>query len=171
MWFIIGSRAANAVFPNFYRSIENSDWDLYTTNEEFIQWLNTKPIGLKSCFRTKGNKYRLFFDNTNTMEVGIYDTNALYLFVEKHPEIHSPIVVTVPNIGAVTALSSVCLTLLKKSHLHWNIHWDKNYADFSWLKGHCNIDNLSPIEEQFYLLAYEKMSEIHKNKKSKNIVF
>lgn len=164
MWFIIGSRAAEVAFGEFYRSLESSDWDIYTTAHEFQQWLSSAPPQLKRCFPMRKGKCRLIFSDTRTMEVCLYDQDTLFQFIERTPEVWHNRKVTVPHIGEVTTLTPQCLTLLKKSHLFWNINWEKNHQDYQWMQKFLSLESLTPQEEHFYERAYEKMSTIHSNK-------
>lgn len=164
MWFVIGSRAANQVFADFYRDIENSDWDVWTTKEEFYQWFSNKPQELKSCYPIRPGKFHLTFKDLRKMELGLYNEASLYSFVEVTPEIWHEEKIVVPHIGSAVSLNAKCLALLKKSHLSWNIHWEKNNNDFQWMQAHCDLNTLSIHEEMFYQKAFEKMSEIHKEK-------
>lgn len=164
MWFVIGSRAANQVFADFPRNIENSDWDLWTTKEEFSTWLANKPPQLKSCYPIRPGKFHLAFTDLRKMELGLYSDTSLYAFVESNPKIWHEEKIVVPHVGNITTLNAKCLALLKKSHLSWNVHWEKNNNDFQWMQSQIDLNNLSSQEEVFYNKAFEKMSEIHKDK-------
>lgn len=164
MLLIIGSRGAKVAFNEFYRDITKSDWDIYMLKEDFKEWLSKKDNNLKSCFPIGKNKFRLIFDEINKMEVILYDNDLLFKYVENTPEIWCNDEVEVLGMGKARTLNSKCLTLLKKSHLKWNIHWDKNNNDYQWMKDNCDLSKLSPFEEKFNQLACEKMERIHKEK-------
>lgn len=164
MWFVIGSRGANTAFEAFYRDVSASDWDLVTTDSEFKTWLMSKPPELKSCYPIRPGKFHLSFTDLRKMELSIYDNDLLYQFVEKNDQLWCDNKVNVPHVGEITTLNATCLTLLKKSHLKWEVHWDKNNNDFQWMKNQCDIENITAIEQLFYEKAYEKMQRVHINR-------
>lgn len=131
---------------------------------DFKAFLSKKDTGLKSCFPIGKNKFRLIFDEINKMEIILYDQDLLFNYVENTPEIWCNNQVNVLGIGKAITLNSKCLTLLKKSHLKWEIHWEKNNDDYQWMIKNCDLTTLTTFEEKFNLLACEKMERIHEDK-------
>jgi len=62
------------------------------------------------------------------------------------------------------------LFLIKKSHVGYQIHWDKNIADYSFLKDHSgNIDFYSLIFEDFMSVRAAEMKERFSKRKKVNL--
>lgn len=159
MWFLIGSRAIKEIREDFYRDINNSDLDLYCSQEDFIKFMNENH-SVEKCFPLKKNKYRIKIKNKPIIELKLYDKDSVYewlsqkeqalLISEKTYDLHG-IQVKIPNLN--------CLKNIKKSHLYWPISWLKNVNDYTWLKNNTKKDNHK--ERVFYHKIKNEMKNLH----------
>jgi vacuolar-type H+-ATPase catalytic subunit A/Vma1 len=145
MWFIIGSRAIKEIKEDFYRDTNDSDLDLYCSQEDFIKFMNENH-SVEQCFPLKKNKYRIKITNQPIIELKIYDKNSTYEWLSQsdqkdllseHFYMLDNIKIHIPNLN--------CLKNIKKSHLYWPISWLKSIEDYNWLKNNTNKDTLKEL--------------------------
>ncbi len=130
---LIGSRAAKFHFPEFRKP---NDYDFIATSQEVDDFLSkfsyqdTSTHDKKRRARVDVHGYKLSFEfelaecypssnliYKNDMTAGHMDQRLGIAYRVAHPN---------------------TLYLLKKSHIIFNIHWDKNILDYLFLKEKCN---------------------------------
>lgn len=126
---LIGSRAARIHFPDFRKP---RDYDFIATNQEVDQflskfsWVDTSSHEKKRRAKVTHLGYKLNFEfelaerypSSNV----IYNNDQSVSFEDK-------------QLGATYHVATPkTLYLLKKSHIIFNIHWDKNIRDYLFLK-------------------------------------
>ena len=92
------------------------------------------------------------------IELKVYDNNSIYHWLSLNQSLLSKekyllnnVELHIPNIN--------CLTLIKKSHLYWPIHWLKNIEDYNWLKKHNT--SLNDKEIEFFKKLKNEMKLVH----------
>jgi hypothetical protein len=153
---IIGSRAISFWYPDFR---EAKDWDIIARPSEILAWATeakdsivdmVSPHDKKVRFKLKDGS-RLEFEtitplsSNETLETQI---NALpYSFKMDIP------------FGEANVPSPSILTLIKRSHLDWNVHWRKNIEDYHWLKDRSEGE---PSFSELYFYQFRHAENVEK---------
>lgn len=151
---IIGSRAAHYYINGFRKP---HDWDVICTPEEYNSFLKSNPE-LKQYVLVKHSKKSILRTPRLQVEFEIAipgssgeellnrirdcEFNLKLLPNDKFP---------VKFAGKISIASPEILYLIKKSHVGYQIHWDKNIQDYSFLQ-----DILRKADKEFITLALEK---------------
>lgn len=137
---IIGSRAAKLLHPDFRNP---KDYDFIGTREEFQKLINTLPQIILVDEKEHKSKIK-FVENNRTMNL------EFEFFKSASNQILSQISTKTSPFFDIDVFcpSTQCLYLLKKSHLFWNIHWEKSIEDMHWLRERATSPNI--MEKAFY---------------------
>lgn len=130
---LVGSRAALARVGSFHR--EPNDWDIITTVNELSHWRANNLTYIDYLYPNKdGSKYRCKMKSGDSIEFELMDfrPSAQYLWEN--------IIRSGTNVKTISAFneylripSIAILYLIKRSHIYWPVHWEKNIADLHWL--------------------------------------
>lgn len=132
---LIGSRAAKFWYPEFRTP---KDYDFIATSQEVDNFLSkfsyrdTSSHSKKRRARVEVHGYKLSFE----FELAEHypSSNLIYK--------NDTTIRNTDNLLSITygVASPPTLYLLKKSHIIFNIHWDKNIQDYLFLRGKCQTD-------------------------------
>jgi hypothetical protein len=144
---LVGSRAANFHFPGFRRP---HDWDfimplrgIYQFTVDFadrIEYLHTKNEWKFGGKLKTGQRFEI--------EVADYNPSAMMLW-DRQCEFQETVLTEFIPIKA-RVVSPAYLGMMKRSHLHWNVHWDKSIRDYHRLKARATNHIVGEPELEFY---------------------
>ena len=126
--FLIGSRAAKYHFRNAREP--NKDWDVWTTHQELIQWASKNNHRIKKFNLKAGKVFVTTFAKSVFEFTLIQPGSSAELFIKAN---QSKDVIKIEGMDLVVAHPTV-LILIKRSHLHLPIKWEKNIEDYHFLK-------------------------------------
>ena len=153
---IIGSKALYTRFGSeFNERIQNSDFDVIMSYEDFNEWIENFNDNIIDMIPKSHNKYnvKILIDNKKTqfeIELGLENTSSLLLLENKEVVIDS--VYIDPNGTTWNMLSLPYLMLMKKSHLYFPVHFEKNINDYHFIKSKLGDFNLDEKMQQFFKL-------------------
>lgn len=134
---LIGSQAAKYHFPDFR---EPKDIDLIAFRDE-----------VSSVFAPEEtlDKYKFKVNDIN-VEVEVAEPGKASYLLYCSQKLNIGMDQTIPGIGKVKVASPNALFLLKKSHLPFNIHWNKNFFDYLFLKKkNCQVTTQNIFDLRF----------------------
>lgn len=144
MMIVLGSRAARHHLPTFR---DPADWDLVVTSDE-IRRIGLEFDGTISEFvPASPYKYRLKLHDEPLIEVEVAEEGSNVLLVAAArgwPSIETPI-------GRAFVPPLDTLWRIKKAHVYWPVHWEKNIADLHVLGAACGF-RPDAAAEAFYRL-------------------
>jgi hypothetical protein len=168
---IIGSRAAKHYIYSFR---EPKDWDVICTPSEFDTILKENNNIAKHLIFKHAKKWILRMPKLQIeFEIAIPGSSGELLLSKIHSNYCNfnlapcqynkfPIKFS----GNIFYANPEILFLIKKSHVGYQIHWDKNINDYSYLKTKVkNLDFFSIALEDFTLLRAEEMKLRFSNRK------
>lgn len=156
---LIGSRAARYWYPEFRKP---KDYDFIATSQEVDDFLSkftyqdTSSHSKKRRAKVDVHGYKLNFE----FELAeCYPSSAL--IYKNDTTVHNK-----DNLLGITygVASPQTLYLLKKSHIIFNIHWDKNIYDYLFLKGKCQTDFLPGWKRDALRLRFDEIKARIKSK-------
>jgi hypothetical protein len=150
---LIGSRAAKILYPNARDA--HRDWDILAFYPDVIKWVDqNKSSIVHSKIRADGQKLFLHvqYSGKVVFEISLVSpgsSSAMFIEANKdQPE------VSVAGFHLKVARPETLL-LIKRSHVHLPIKWDKNIADYHFLKKRISLENASELE----LAAFQRRVE------------
>lgn len=162
---IIGSRAAKHHLPDFR---DPKDWDVICTPNDFKTFRKLNPELEKYLIFKHTKKwilrmprlqieFELAIPNSsgelllNKLNSPNYNLNLDHCNNEKFP---------IKFTGNIYYANPEILFLIKKSHIGYQIHWDKNISDYSFLKNKIkNLDFFTIVLNDFITLRSTEMME------------
>ena len=155
MFILIGSRAAKIINPIFR---EPKDWDIITYIDTLYSWYGRNKNYIISLLPISDHKFKCKMSDGTKIEFEIvegYESNKL-LFEPFNYK-------TFPKIDFFGEETYVAtnnyLWLTKRSHIYWNVHWEKSIRDMHFLK------NISTIEINFQEKKYYELRLAENEKK------
>lgn len=129
---LIGSRAAKYHFQDFR---EPQDTDVFCTHDEAVKFFNFNKENIKTFIMKGMNKFLCKMHDGYRIEFGLFnnDNPGSLLFLKANQLFPANKIVD-PLLGDVEISDPYVLFFLKKTHIGFNIHWDKNIKDYHFLK-------------------------------------
>ena len=166
---IIGSKALYTRFGSeFNERIQKSDFDVIMSYEDFNHWMEKFNDNIISMIPRSHNKYnvKILVNNKKTqfeIELGFENTSSLFLLENK--DIVTDSIYTDPNGTQWNMLSLPYLMLMKKSHLYFPVHFEKNINDYHFIKSKLEEFDLDEKMKHFFKLrkleAEKRFEENH----------
>lgn len=149
MMIVLGSRAARHHLPAFRPP---ADWDLVVTPEEIGRIALAYDGSITEFVPSSPYKYRLMLHGERMIEVEVVEpgsSNALLAEdAASWPKIDTPV-----GLAHVPPLDY--LWRIKKAHVYWPVHWDKNIADLHEIGAACGFRPHARAEA-FYALRLQE---------------
>jgi hypothetical protein len=161
---LIGSKALVYHFPFLEKTRKINDIDIIASFDEIKEFIkNNKNIVKSYKFNNSNTKLKLKTKHKN-VECEILDgTKSSRLFYELNKNNNEKI--SLFNSEFIVA-NKQTLYLLKKSHVGFAIHWQKNINDYHFLKNNFNINN---IDGKYYEAYNARLNEISERVKQNKI--
>ena len=166
---IIGSKALYTRFGSeFNERIQKSDFDVIMSYEDFNDWIEKFNDNIIDMVPRSHNKYnvKILVNNKKTqfeIELGFENTSSLFLLENK--DIVTDSIYTDPNGTKWNMLSLPYLMLMKKSHLYFPVHFEKNINDYHFIKSKLGDFKLDKTMQNFFELrkleAEKRFKENH----------
>lgn len=148
---LLGSRAAKFWFSDFRKP---KDYDIMGTIEEYNSFI-AQLHGLEKIRET--DKKRILLLNNGKQKINIeFELDILpstKFLLEKEKKFDSTTILK----QKIKVPDPSILFLIKRSHLYWNIHWEKSINDYHWIKTKSNIP--SPCDYEFYSLRHSELKQ------------
>ena len=152
---LIGSAALKVQLPGFNRKAKNPDIDLvcaedtfHVNLDKFTSWSSVSAN--KVIAYIGATRFEILLDNNHPF----LKKSGLDIFCPT-PDIHMLQV----YVASVNELFS-----LKRSHIHYPIHWSKSIYDYHYLKNHCTDWEHDTPAQSVYWYELSKVSERNKVK-------
>jgi len=163
---LIGSRAAIARYGTFAR--EPNDWDIIASLDELNHWQSVNRNQIEYLHPNKdGTKYRCRTKSGDAIEFEIMDFRSSSRYLWDHIIRSGTGVKTVCAFNEYLRVPSIkILYLIKRSHIYWPVHWEKNITDLHWLDLRFPRPHEYDFHEQrFFELRFQETAEKFGNKK------
>lgn len=151
---LIGSRALSMHFKDV-RNVDKSDYDFISSMEEFNQWIKENRSSIVSIRPTSENKFKAVVKRGNkkrSYEIELDKNEANSFVIDNVSELVEYGMEHIGFLGEKSlVLSPYALYLLKKSHIHYPVHFEKNVMDYHFLKSRVSaVEN--PVFDEFFRL-------------------
>jgi len=158
---LIGSRASYEYDKKNREPEEGTDWDIITTREELIEMMKRIENVKEMKKHEKYNKYRLIMEyeqkgkNTEdkikkkryNFEIELVEENNSNKLIEEYCKGKTKeMEIEIEDIKIKTAPMEI-LYIIKKSHIHHDLKWDKHMEDLMKLKEKIGKEGIKRIEE------------------------
>lgn len=159
---LIGSKALS-----FYTDIEdkrkkNADVDVILTEADFFSFIEKNENNIIKMLPTSEYKYSLTFKNKEGKKIHyeceLSDNLASSDFLIKNKESVTEKIYTDEFGNEFSVLNYNYLFLMKKSHIIFPIHFEKNIADYLLLKNIAHLNN-NKMEKEFFKLRRKEGQE------------
>jgi hypothetical protein len=171
---IIGSKSLYTRFGSeFSERIQKSDFDVIMHYKDFNNWIKKFSDNIIDMTPRSHNKYniKILINNKKTqfeIELGFENTSSLFLLENK--DIVTDSIYIDPNGTQWNTLSLPYLMLMKKSHLYFPIHFEKNINDYHFIKSKLLDFNLDEKMKKFFeLRKVEAEKRFEKNHRTPNL--
>jgi hypothetical protein len=145
MMLMIGSRAA-AYWIDEFRAPK--DLDLIAPLMEIHKWAMLHKDHIEYMVPTSRWKFKCKLKNGFQIEIEVADENpsAQMLWDDSDSFPTTRLMINNVNFDVKVPTPEV-LYWIKRSHIYWNVHWQKNIADLHVLKEYCERDELNYWEK------------------------
>ena len=153
---LIGSRAAKIHFKNFR---EPNDFDVMCSKKELEVFYHKHYDNIKYFTMRTPNKAKCILRDNTQIELEVFQTGKSS---EKFDYINNKYFPNVPYFHNlflnfdIRVANPFVLFFLKKSHIEFNIHWQKNILDYSFLKDNLDLNSLSYSIKCSLFIAYKE---------------
>lgn len=160
---VLGSKALHINLNNDPERFNRSDIDVVMSMDEFSAFITKNKPFMKKMAPTSANKYSVRLKNTRAqhyeIEIAFKGSSKWLLENEQHIAAGQ----FEDDCGNVFVVANTdILYATKKSHIHYAIHYDKNMADYTLLKGVANSDALERYKEYYDLRCQEIKDRVSK---------
>lgn len=153
---IIGSRAIKFWEPlRFTR--EPKDWDIVSSITEFEEFTSVFKNEIVSCYPGKTGKYRIRMKNGDQFEIEFSDSTNSNGILEKICQDSSAMLYQ--GIWKFKVPPLIVLYLIKRSHIYWPVHWQKNIRDLHFLRRVSQNQFIEDIHRSFYIKRLAESSK------------
>lgn len=147
---LIGSQAVKHYYPDARAPM---DTDVFCTEEELDSFFQTNKTNIRSFLMKSAHKFMCKMNDGSQVELEVLCGKSSSLFVEANKLFATSLCVD-KFLGTYDIADPYVLFFIKKSHIAFNVHWDKNIKDYHFLKSKLDFI-LTPQQEGLLTRAYQ----------------